>query len=117
MHEMAVAQSLLDMVEEEIARQGCRRLDVAYVEYGALSGIVPESLQFCFEVMTRDTPHEGARLEMLCLPLRLRCSSCGNVFGGEGQEALWQACPGCGEQFGHAVVRGKELILSRLQIR
>ena len=117
MHEMAIAQSLLAMAEEEIARQNCTRLEMVRVEYGALSGVVPESLQFVFEPLIKGTPHEGARLELVCLPLRLRCPFCGKVFGGEGQDALWQPCPGCGEQFGHVVEQGKELILSRLEAR
>ena len=117
MHEMSIVQSLLQMVEEEMARQGCTRLEVVSVTYGTLSGVVPESLQFCFEAMVHATPHEGARLELVELPLRLRCSACGRVFGGEGQEALWQPCPGCGEQFGHGVEQGKELYLNRLEAR
>ena len=80
------------MAEEEIARQNCTRLEMVRVEYGALSGVVPESLQFGFETLIKG-------------------------FGGEGQDALWQPCPGCGEQFGHVVEQGKELILSRLEAR
>ena len=115
MHEMSIAQSLLQMAEDEIARQGCTRLEVVSVTYGSLSGVVPESLQFCFETMVYGTPHEGARLELTELPLRLRCTACGKVFGGEGQDALWLPCPSCGEQFGHVVEQGKELYLSRLE--
>ena len=115
MHEMSIAQSLLQMAEDEIARQGCTRLEVVSVTYGSLSGVVPESLQFCFEVMVHETPHEGARLELTELPLRLRCSACGKVFGGEGQDALWQPCPGCGEQFAHVVEQGRELYLNHLE--
>ena len=115
MHEMSIAQSLLKMAEEEIARQGCTRLEVVNVKYGALAGIVPESLQFCFETMIQGTPHEGARLEMEELPLQLHCPFCGADFGGEGQDALVQPCPGCGEQFGHVVKQGRELYLNRLE--
>lgn len=50
-----------------------------------------------------------------CCPLRLRCSQCGKVFGGEGQDALWEPCPDCGEQFGHVVEQGKELYLDRIE--
>ena len=94
MHEMSIAQSLLKMSEEEISRQGCSRLEVVNVKYGALAGIVPESLQFCFETMIQ---------------------GCGADFGGEGQSALIQPCPGCGEQFGHVVKQGRELYLNRLE--
>lgn len=112
---MAVAENILALAQEAMERQQCSRLDMVRVEYGALAGIVPESLHFSFEALIRDTPHEGARLELVCIPLRLRCAFCGTSFGGEGQEALWQPCPSCGEEFGHTVEQGKELILSRIQ--
>ncbi|WP_241159718.1 hydrogenase maturation nickel metallochaperone HypA [Desulfovibrio sp. ZJ200] len=114
---MTIAQSLLRMAEEEIAAKNCSRLEVVRVEYGAIAGVVPESLELCFEALIKGTPHERARLELVRLPLRLRCPFCGEIFGGEGQEALLQPCPGCGEQFGHVVEQGKELILSHLEAR
>jgi hydrogenase nickel incorporation protein HypA/HybF len=117
MHEMSIAQSILQMAEEESARSGCTRLEKICVTLGAISGVEPESLRFCFAVLTRDTPHAGVQLELDLLPLRLRCSSCGNVFGGEGQDALWMPCPACGEQFGHVVEQGRELLLSRMEAR
>lgn len=117
MHEMAVAENILALAEETLARQSCSRLEVVRVEYGALAGIVPESLRFAFEALIQGTSHEQARLELICLPLRLRCAFCGTTFGGQGQEALYQPCPGCGEEFGHTVEQGKELILSRIQAR
>ena len=89
MHEMAIAQSLLKMAEEEITRQGCTRLEVVNVKYGALAGLVPESLQFCFETMIQGTPHEGARLEMEELPLQLHCPFCISGFGSEGHGCSW----------------------------
>lgn len=115
MHEMSIAQSILQMAEEHMARHGCSQLKKVSVTYGALSGIVPESLQFCFEAMVRDTAHQGARLELVELPLRLRCHACEHVFGGNGQEALWQACPQCGEEFGHTVEQGKECYLNSIE--
>ncbi|MDR1856673.1 MAG: hydrogenase maturation nickel metallochaperone HypA [Desulfovibrio sp.] len=115
MHEMSIVESLLAMVQAEMDSRGCGRLESVHVVYGAMAGIVPESLQMCFEIMTKDTPNEGARLELTCLPVRLRCGGCGTVFGGEGREALWQPCPVCGETFGHAVEQGRELYLKRLE--
>lgn len=115
MHEMSVAMSLLELAEDAARGQGCSRLERVRVEYGALAGIMPEALQFCFEALTRGTAHEGARLELVCLPLRLRCPFCGTVFGGEGQEARWEPCPGCGEVAGHVVEQGKELLLRQVE--
>ena len=61
MHEMSIAQSLLQMAEDEIARNGCTRLEVVSVTFGALSGVVPESLQFCFEAMGLGKPIQRSR--------------------------------------------------------
>ena len=117
MHEMALAQHLLSLAEEELARHSCTHLVMARVEYGALAGVMPEALHCCFEILTKGTPHEQARLELVRLPLRLRCSFCSTIFGeeGEGREALIAPCPGCGEVFGHIVEQGKEMLLSRIE--
>ncbi|MDR1777246.1 MAG: hydrogenase maturation nickel metallochaperone HypA [Desulfovibrio sp.] len=121
MHEMALAQSLLSMAEEEIARCSCSRLLMVRVEYGALAGLMPEALRCCFEMLTSGTPHAQARLELVRLPLRLRCPFCGTTFGEDGEEdsdarnALAAHCPGCGELFGHIVEQGKEMLLSRIE--
>ena len=116
MHEMAIAQNILAIVREEMTARGCTRLERVELECGALSGVVPDSLQFCFEVLLRETPWPEARLVIHTIPLRLRCFSCGHSFGGEaGQDALWQPCPHCGEQFGHTVEQGKELRISQLE--
>jgi hydrogenase nickel incorporation protein HypA/HybF len=115
MHEMALAQSLLSLAEEALVSRDCRRLVLARVEYGVLSGVMPEALRCCFEILTKGTPHEQARLELVLLPLRLRCPFCGETFGGEDREALTTPCPGCGEFFGHIVEQGKEMILSHIE--
>ncbi|MDY4672075.1 MULTISPECIES: hydrogenase maturation nickel metallochaperone HypA [Desulfovibrio] len=112
---MSIAQSILDIALEEIAKQGCDRLDLIRVECGALAGVVPDSLQFCFEALVQGGPHAAARLELVTIPLLLCCSTCGQTFGGEGQEALWQPCPACGALAGHTVVQGKELQISHLE--
>lgn len=116
MHEMAIAQNILDIVREEMAARQCTRLARIGLECGALSGVEPESLRLSLEALLAGGPWAEASLELHIIPLRLRCFSCGTEFGGEcGQDALWQPCPQCGEQFGHTVEQGKELRISHLE--
>lgn len=115
MHEMSIAMSLLELAKAEAEKQRRKRIISLRVEYGAISGIMPDALDFCFKALVAGTIHENANLELVCLPLRLKCPLCGHVFGGEGKEALWEPCPKCGEFFGHIVEQGKELILARLE--
>ena len=63
MHEMSIAQSILDIALEEIAKQGCARLDLIRVECGALAGVVPDSLQFCFEALVQGKELQISHLE------------------------------------------------------
>lgn len=116
MHEMAIAQNILDIVREEMTARRCERLELIGLECGALSGVEPDSLRFGLEALLAESPWPQARLELRIIPLRLRCFSCGCRFGGQpGQDALWQPCPQCGEQFGHTVEEGRELRISHLE--
>ena len=93
MHEMSIAQSLLKMSEEEISRQGCTRLEVVNVKYGALAGIVAESLQFCFETMIQGTPHEGARLNWKSCPCSCTARFAALILGAKGKRLLYSPVP------------------------
>lgn len=115
MHEMAIAQSLLELAEKEAAANGCGRLLSLRVEIGALAGVMPEALAFCVEALVKGGVHEGLRLELARTPFRLRCPFCGGVSEGEDSEDLLKPCPKCGEILGYAVESGRELILARLE--
>ena len=59
MHELALTQSLVDLVTE---RTTGRQVLAVNVRVGDLSGIVADAMSFCFDVTTAGTPLEGARL-------------------------------------------------------
>lgn len=113
MHEMSLAISLLEIAEEEAAKNGCNKLLRICVNYGAFSGVMPEALDFCLKTLLAQTVHKDAVFELVETPLKLRCAMCNASFGG--QNAIWQACPHCGEEGGHIVEEGRDLILSRIE--
>lgn len=117
MHEMSLAVSLLDIIRQEMEKHRAERLVRISLRYGALANVVPESLLLAFEVQSQGTPFEGARLELTEEALRLRCNACGREFAPEAAVAgLFSACPGCGEDFGHQVLAGKELYIDHLEL-
>ena len=77
MHELAITQSVVDMVVERTAgrRVGRVRLDV-----GALSGVVPDAMQFCYELIISGTPLESSTLMIEQTPGAAHCRSCGQDF-------------------------------------
>ena len=48
MHEMSLAQALVDQVVELAEKDGCRQILSVEVSIGALSGVMREPLEFCF---------------------------------------------------------------------
>lgn len=115
MHELSIAKSMLDIAEEELARHNCTRLTMLRVHVGRLSGVVVESLVFGFEILLKGTPHEGAKLDVVTVPLTLRCGSCGAQFEGGTEVGELTPCPQCGEVLGHTVLTGKELYVSWIE--
>jgi len=93
MHEMSIAQSLIDIIKEEMTRHDATVLRSVRLNIGQLSAIVPQSLSFCFEVITSGTELEGAKLIMEVIPLEGMCRECKQAFGIEDYAF---ECPYCG---------------------
>lgn len=74
MHELGVALELVDAIAQ---RSGGARVRRVVLEIGALCGVLPDALSFCFELATEGTAVEGARLELRATQARVRCRSCG----------------------------------------
>jgi len=74
---MAITQSVVDAVCEHA--EG-RRVRSVRLQVGALCGVVPDSMQFCFELATEGTAADGARLDLDVQPGSARCRSCGDEF-------------------------------------
>jgi hydrogenase nickel incorporation protein HypA/HybF len=112
MHELSIAQSILEAVGAEIEkRPGARALKVG-VRIGPLSGVEPDSLSFCFEALVKDTEMEPLTLEIELRQRMQQCSRCGTTFAVKAYELT---CPECGE-FQTQCVGGDELELSYLEI-
>lgn len=111
MHEMSIAQSLLDLVLEEGQKHKLRRVSTVIVQVGALAALVPDSLQFCWELLTRHTMAAGSSLKIETVPVVVRCFGCGELF--EVENHIFQ-CPGC-EQPALDLVSGRELSLMSLE--
>jgi hydrogenase nickel incorporation protein HypA/HybF len=93
MHEMSIAQSLMEILREEMAKHDAKVLKSVHLQIGQLSAIVPEALSFCFQIMVEGTEMEGAKLAMDVIALRGRCPECQKEFEIEDYHF---ACPTCG---------------------
>ncbi len=112
MHELSLAQALVEQVNDVLRREGAERALRVTVRIGALSGVDPDAFAFAFPMAAEDTPCEGAGLELVAAPARARCRACGHGWEATG---VFPACPSCG----HAeadLEGGREFLLSSLEI-
>lgn len=115
MHEMSIAANLIEIIKQELEKHEAKKLLLVKVCHGKLANVVPEALHFAWEVVTKETPMEGATMELEEIPLRLKCAKCSEEFEPSEHDILLMPCPECGEDIGHEVISGKELYLAHLE--
>lgn len=76
MHEMSIAEGVIQVLEEQAVAQAFHRVNRVRLEIGPLAAVEQESLRFCFDAVTRGTLAEGARLEIIDLPGEAWCLQC-----------------------------------------
>jgi hydrogenase nickel incorporation protein HypA/HybF len=77
MHELALTQSIVEIVAEHAQGRRVRRITL---EVGRLTCILPSALRFCFDVATQGTALEGASLDIIEIEAQARCRVCGDTF-------------------------------------
>jgi hydrogenase nickel incorporation protein HypA/HybF len=107
-HELAIVEGVVDTVTE---RMGEAKISCVHLEIGALSGVVADSLLFCFELATEGTSLQGASLEITQIPGRCRCRTCGAEFSPDGPILL---CP-CGSADAQ-VLAGHDLKIASVKV-
>jgi hydrogenase nickel incorporation protein HypA/HybF len=107
---MSIAQSIQVIVLEEAEKGGLTAVAEVRLRVGALSGVVPDSLAFCWKLLTEAGPLGGARLAIEAVPVRAKCLKCGTEF--EAADFVF-VCPGCGAAETE-ITAGRELTVSHI---
>jgi hydrogenase nickel incorporation protein HypA/HybF len=116
MHEMSLAQSLLDIVRQEMRNHQVHRLVAVNVKAGRLNAVVPEILKTAFETLIADSPYPQAEISIDPVPLELRCGHCSRHFFPEADAPLFSLfpCPACGHDSGHTIIAGQDLFIDSI---
>jgi hydrogenase nickel incorporation protein HypA/HybF len=107
MHELSIAGAVVDTA---LRHAEDRRVLVVTLRVGHLRQVIPHSLAFYFDVVSRDTLVEGARLEQVVVPARMRCAACAH----EWEPEVMFRCPQCGGA--GEVVAGDELEVDSIEV-
>jgi hydrogenase nickel incorporation protein HypA/HybF len=108
-HELSVSSAIVDTA---VRHAEGRRVTAVRVRLGRLRQVVPASLAFYFELVSRETVCEGAALEQEVVPATLRCDGCAHAWE---LEMPFFRCPAC-ESAQVTIVTGEELEVASIEV-
>ncbi len=112
MHELAITQSMFDLVLEQAEKAKARKVEKINLVIGEMTGVVGDCVQFYFNFLSQDTIAEGAILNFTMVPVRARCHGCDKLF--ELKEFDW-TCPHC-QGSNMEIIAGKELFVESIEV-
>jgi hydrogenase nickel incorporation protein HypA/HybF len=111
-HEMSIAESVLQIIEDKARADGYAKVNAVWLEIGRLAGVEAESLRFCFDAITRDSVARDARLEIIETEGQGWCLECSSSIT---VTARYEPCPNCGS-FQVQVTGGEEMRVKELEV-
>lgn len=112
MHELSIAEQILEISTEYAEREGVSAVREIELEIGTLSGIEIDALTFALEVVTKNTVLHEAKVTIIDIPAKARCLACGGEFP---LEDFFSPCPSCGA-FESETLQGQELRVRSLLV-
>jgi hydrogenase nickel incorporation protein HypA/HybF len=112
MHEMALCEGIIGIVEDEARKRAFSKVKLVCIEIGALSHVAPEAMQFCFEAVAAQTIAKGAKLEIIETPGTAWCMACSTSVE---IKQRYDACSSCGS-YQLQVTGGEEMRVKELEV-
>lgn len=112
MHEMSIAVAVVGQVEEAALAAGATAVRSVLLQVGELAGVVPEALDFCFQLACADTVLADCELIVEAVPGRARCRPCASDWPVGLPPSL--SCPQCGTPAAE-LLAGRELQIASVR--
>jgi hydrogenase nickel incorporation protein HypA/HybF len=113
MHEMGIAMQIIEIATESIpGDMKNSRVQRVNLKVGKLAAIVPDSLHFCFEIASQDTPLAGAELVIEEIPVVASCNDCNYQWTINDPVFVCQKCRGGSIQ----LISGRELDIESIEL-
>ena len=112
MHELAITQSLFDIVLEQAKQSGAKKIGRINLVIGEMTGVVGDSVRFYLDFLSKDTIADGVVLTIKAVPTRAHCRDCNKTF--ELGKFDWR-CSGCGST-SLEITGGKELFVESIEV-
>jgi hydrogenase nickel incorporation protein HypA/HybF len=105
MHELSIAQNILEIVEENANLNKNAKVVLVEIEIGEMSGVISEALKLALEIIVKGTIIENAEIKIFEISGEAICNKCSKVFI---SHDLYSSCPNC-SSYENIITRGKEM--------
>ena len=112
MHELSIADSIVDIVRQNVDKERLKSVRSVFLKVGTFSGVVPESLEFSYQAITASTDLEHSILVIERIPFIIRCKDCNKESVGEDGIIL---CSLCGS-LRTTIISGRELQIKEIEL-
>lgn len=112
MHELSLAEGLIEILTEEASKQAYRQVRKVVLEIGEFSHVAPDAMRFCFEIAAQGSVAEGAVLDLTFRQAMGECRRCGESVV---MHSRYDACPACGA-YGIRVVEGEDMSIKYIEV-
>ena len=112
MHEIGIMERALEIAITNAKKQNAHKINKITMNIGKLSGVIPDALEFAFDVVIKNTIAENATLKINTIPITCYCDNCQINFN---PPEWFFECPQC-HQFSNNIIQGKEIELMSVEI-
>ena len=112
MHELGITQEVLNLALGEAKAAKAKRISRINLVVGEASGVVDDSVQFCFELLSSESIAKDAKLSFKRISLRMQCRQCGHSFSPNG---LYSSCPAC-QKWDAELTAGREFYIDSIEV-
>ena len=113
MHELTITEQIAEIAIRHGEKNAAEKITDLYLVIGELSTVIDDSVQFYWDLITKDTICEGSKLHFSRIPAKFQCLDCGKEYQMKDGELI--PCPHC-QSSKMEIVEGKEFHLDSINI-
>ncbi len=110
---MGIVQSMMEIIEQQAEAHNVSKVRKISLEFGRLTGVMPEAITFAFDVLAEGTVAAGAEIEITIIPVKVFCLDCSKEFTLDDYSPF---CPECESAALHIIQGRDEMKIASMEV-
>ncbi|MEO0132377.1 MAG: hydrogenase maturation nickel metallochaperone HypA [candidate division WOR-3 bacterium] len=118
MHELSITESILKCSISEAQKHNAHRINKIKLKIGVASAVIPNCVEFYFDILKKNTIAQNAKLDFEIVPLTIKCPKCGHkvTLAPDHEEKLTSRLLACNCDAGIELVEGNDVFIEYIDI-